>query len=211
MTNPQRVRVRFAKEADLRLISHRDLVRLFERMFRRVGVTLAMSQGFHPRPLMTFPDALSLGIAASNEAMDISFAEEIDPDDLLQRMSDQAPDGLVIKAVRILGDGERKAKIERVVYELNLPPETNLDELGEAIESLKKQETLTVARKEKQVELKLTDSLEGLWIEDARLMMNIRLTSQSQLQPRDILAVIGLSEVLREGATLTRTQVELSK
>lgn len=211
MTNPQRVRVRFAKEADLRLISHRDLVRLFERMFRRVGVTLAMSQGFHPRPLMTFPDALSLGIAASNEAMDISFAEEIDPDDLLQRMSDQAPDGLVIKTVRILGDGERKAKIERVVYELNLPPETNLEELDEAIEGLKKQETLKVARKEKQVELNLTDSLEGLWIEDARLMMNIRLTSQSQLQPRDILAAIGLSEVLREGATLTRTQVELSK
>ena len=31
----QRVRIRFRKEGDLRLISHRDLLRLFERLFRR--------------------------------------------------------------------------------------------------------------------------------------------------------------------------------
>ena len=60
-----RIRIRFTKKGDLRLLSHRDLVRAFERLFRRVGVELAMSQGFHPRPLMTFPDALALGIAGT--------------------------------------------------------------------------------------------------------------------------------------------------
>jgi hypothetical protein len=40
-------------------------------------------------------------------------------------------------------------------------------------------------------------------------MMTIRVVQQSQLQPRDILAALGLQDVIVEGALLTRTKVEL--
>lgn len=225
-----RVRVRFAKRGDLRLISHRDLVRAFERLFRRVGVRLAMSQGFHPRPLMTFPDALSLGISAEDEVMDITLAEPIGPDAFRDRLAQSCPPGLVILHVQVLGDQDRKAKIEKVIYEVELPGEhvqANLDELREAIERLQNTDSLTVTRKEKEIELDLRESLEGLWIDDSaanqtksdlaanespdttRLMMTIRMVQQSQLQPRDILAALGLRHLLTEGALLTRTKVEL--
>lgn len=225
-----RVRVRFAKRGDLRLISHRDLVRAFERLFRRVGIRLAMSQGFHPRPLMTFPDALSLGIAAEDEVMDITLAEPIEPDAFRDRLAQSCPPGLVILHVQLLGDQDRKAKIQKVVYEVDLPDEhvrADLDELSEAIERLQNTDSLTVIRKDKEIELDLRESLEGLWIEDSaaeptrsdcatngsqtytRLMMSICMVQQSQLQPRDILAALGLQHLLTEGALLTRTKVEL--
>ena len=51
----QRVRIRFRKQGDLRLIGHRDLVRCLERLFRRAGLPLGMSEGFHPKPRMSFP------------------------------------------------------------------------------------------------------------------------------------------------------------
>ena len=57
-----RVRIRFSKQGDLRLIGHRDLMRCLERLFRRAGLALGMSQGFHPKPRMTFPLALAVGI-----------------------------------------------------------------------------------------------------------------------------------------------------
>ena len=57
----QRVRIRFPKQDDLRLISHRDLMRAWERLFRRAGVALSMSEGFHPKPRMSFPSALAVG------------------------------------------------------------------------------------------------------------------------------------------------------
>ena len=208
-----RVRVRFAKRGDLRLISHRDLVRAFERLFRRIGVSLAMSQGFHPRPLMTFPDALSLGIAAEDEVMDITLAEQIECDAFKSLLSSSCPPGLVIPGVQILGDQDRKAKIERVAYEVEIPIESNpgqsLAELTQAIEALKQKDSLTVLRKGKEIEIDLRESLEGVVLEGRRLMMNIRILQQSQLQPRDILAAIGLPDVLSEGAVLTRTKVEL--
>jgi len=222
-----RVRVRFAKRGDLRLISHRDLVRAFERLFRRVGVRLAMSQGFHPRPLMTFPDALSLGIAAEDEVMDITLAEPIDPEAFRDRLSQSCPPGLVMLRVQVLGDQDRKAKIQKVIYEVVLPgAQAKIDELKEAIERLQDTDSLTVTRKEKEITLDLRESLEGLWIDDSanrtssdlaanesqdttRLMMTIRMVQQSQLQPRDILAALGLRHLLTEGALLTRTKVEL--
>lgn len=207
-----RVRVRFAKRGDLRLISHRDMVRAFERMFRRVGVSLAMSQGFHPRPLMTFPDALSLGIAAENEVMDIVLSEPIDPEAFKVRLSASCPPGLVIHNVRELGDQERKVKIEKVVYEMDLPENhlhSDAHDLQQAIDTLQATESISVTRKGKQIEIDLKETLDGLWLDDKRLMMSIRVVQQSQLQPRDILAAIGLQDVLVEGAVLTRTKVEL--
>ena len=101
--------------------------------------------------------------------------------------------------------------MEKAVYELTLPVDTDIDSLEKAIQEFTARDKLVVERKDKQVELNLTESLDGLWIEDGRLLMSVRVVQQSQLQPRDILAALGLGEVLREGATLTRTKIELTQ
>ncbi len=207
----QRVRIRFSKTGDLKLISHRDMVRAFERLFRRAGVELAMSQGFHPRPLMTFPDALALGVVGLDEVMDLTLAVQVDPTEFRDLLDQKSPPGLRIKSVELLGDQQRKVKMEKAVYELTLPVDTDIDSLEKAIQEFTARDKLVVERKDKQVELNLTESLDGLWIEDGRLLMSVRVVQQSQLQPRDILAALGLGEVLREGATLTRTKIELTQ
>lgn len=205
----QRVRIRFSKTGDLKLISHRDMVRAFERLFRRAGVELAMSQGFHPRPLMTFPDALALGVVGLDEVMDLTLAVEVNPNEFRDLLEHKSPPGLHIKSVEVLGDQQRKVKMDKAIYELALPDDTNVDSLEKAIQEFTTREKLVVERKDKQVELNLTESLDGLWFEDGRLLMSIRVVQQSQLQPRDILAALGLGELLREGATLTRTKIEI--
>ena len=70
-----RVRIRFCKQGDLRLIGHRDLMRCLERLFRRAGLALAMSQGFHPKPRVTFPLALAVGIEGLDEVMELELTE----------------------------------------------------------------------------------------------------------------------------------------
>ena len=66
-TATQRVRLRFAKRGDLRLVSHHDVVRAFERMLRRAELPVAHSQGFNPRPKVVFPLSLALGIEGRRE------------------------------------------------------------------------------------------------------------------------------------------------
>ena len=53
--------IKFSKEGNIRYISHLDLLRLFKRSFKRVGIKLQYSQGFNPHPKMSFAQPLSLG------------------------------------------------------------------------------------------------------------------------------------------------------
>jgi len=96
----QRVRMRFCKQGDLRLIGHRDLMRCLERLFRRAGLPLAMSQGFHPKPRMTFPSALALGIEGVDEVLELELTESPPAEELLQRLTPHAPPGLGPKSSR---------------------------------------------------------------------------------------------------------------
>src|SRR5947209_18807362 len=93
MTRATKVRLRFAKRGDLRLVSHHDLLRCRERMLRRARVPMALTQGFNPRPKMTFALALGLGIEACREVVDLELSEPWDPCELLDRLRAVAPPG----------------------------------------------------------------------------------------------------------------------
>src|SRR4029079_925378 len=54
---PARWRLRFAKLGPAALLGHLDLIRELPRAIRRAGVRLAYSEGFHPKPEMSFGPA----------------------------------------------------------------------------------------------------------------------------------------------------------
>ena len=93
MTRAIKVRLRFAKCGDLRLVSHHDIMRCLERMLRRARVPMAVTQGFNPRPKMTFALALGLGVEARREVVDLELSESLEPSELLERLSAVAPPG----------------------------------------------------------------------------------------------------------------------
>jgi len=73
----QRLRLRYAKDEVLKYISHRDLLRFVFRQFRRVEFPHAYSVGFSPKPKVSFGPALSLGVRADNELLDIEMREGV--------------------------------------------------------------------------------------------------------------------------------------
>ena len=100
-----RVRIRFSKQSTLRLIGHRDLMRSLERLFRRAGLSLGMSEGYRPKPRMNFPLALAVGIEGRREVMELEVNEAPPADELLARLRAQAPPGLRIESLEVLPPG----------------------------------------------------------------------------------------------------------
>ncbi len=100
-----RVRLRYVKTGRFALTSHLDLVRTIPRVLRRAGVALAYSRGFHPKPILTLPPALPLGVASLAEVLDIAVAatEVIEPRDLCDRLTAASPEGLAFLDARVLG------------------------------------------------------------------------------------------------------------
>lgn len=68
-----RVRVRYTKLGKVRFLSHRDLARVWERSLRRAGIRVAYSEGFSPRPKLSFGLALSTGHESFGEYLDIDL------------------------------------------------------------------------------------------------------------------------------------------
>ena len=73
----QRLRARFAKRESLKYISHLDLARTWERVFRRAGLPVVYSQGFNPRPRFQIAAALPVGVTGQSELLDIWLSEPL--------------------------------------------------------------------------------------------------------------------------------------
>jgi len=82
----QKVRLRYAKRGRLRFASHRDVARVFERALRRAGVPMAHSQGFSPRPKISWQGAVPTGVSSEAEYVELQLARRVDPQVLLEQL-----------------------------------------------------------------------------------------------------------------------------
>ncbi|MDR2613673.1 MAG: TIGR03960 family B12-binding radical SAM protein [Deltaproteobacteria bacterium] len=73
-------------------LGHLELVELFKRAFRRGGLRLALSRGFHPSPRLSFLSALPLGVPSQDEVMVFSLTESLPPETVWKRL--ELPAGL---------------------------------------------------------------------------------------------------------------------
>ncbi len=92
----QRVRLWFGKLGDMALISHLDLLRLFDRAIRRAALPISFSGGFHPSPRMAIAMALPLGVTSSGEIIDFELTQTVDLEEFKQKISQQLPANLPI-------------------------------------------------------------------------------------------------------------------
>ena len=73
--NPK-ILVRFSKAGKVRFTSHRDVARIWERALRRVALPVAYSEGFSPRPKVSYGLALPTGYESAGEYFDVELDRE---------------------------------------------------------------------------------------------------------------------------------------
>ena len=104
-------RLVFEKKGRARYISHLDLMRAFQRVFKRAGIPLWYTQGFNPHAYLMFPLALPLGTDSSVEPLDIALIEELPFDLLRDRINACMPEGL-----RIVSAGKPVMKHTEIAF-----------------------------------------------------------------------------------------------
>jgi radical SAM family uncharacterized protein/radical SAM-linked protein len=87
----QRLRVWFGKQGDMALLSHLDLMRLFDRAVRRAAIPIAFTGGFHPSPRIVPANALPLGTTSSGEIIDFELTTEMEISDFQAKLVAQLP------------------------------------------------------------------------------------------------------------------------
>lgn len=111
-----RARLRFSKVGKVRWTSHRDVARMWERGFRRVQLPLAYTQGFSPRPKVSFGLALPTGAESVAEYLDIELdptrVTELDAATLPALLTPVLPVGIDVLAAAVVDDGADSLQYE---------------------------------------------------------------------------------------------------
>lgn len=148
------LRVKFTKENYLKYISHLDLMRLFQRTFRRGNIPIKYSEGFNPQPKLSIANPLALGIESVEEYMDIDLYEKISIAEFIKRMNEELPDGIRIVNAKYVQDKRSVSSLigwsyYKIKFEANKL--NNKEELVTIIENwLKKDEIIIKKIKRKR-------------------------------------------------------------
>jgi radical SAM-linked protein len=94
-----RFRLRYTKGADLKYISHLELLRAWERTLRRSGLPMAKTQGFRPHLKLAFGPPLPVGTTSIAEYLDLEFAKP-PAADLEGLLNELLPSGLKVTGWR---------------------------------------------------------------------------------------------------------------
>ncbi len=154
-----RFRLRFAKQGKIRFTSHRDVARMWERALRRSALPVAWSEGFSPRPLLSFGLALPTGCESLAEYVDVRL--DGDPGDpggpqdpvwpaLGALLGPLLPEGISIQAAGPIevGTGSLQQEVTSCSWELEFEG-LGHRELAERVEILLGSPSIVIRRERK--------------------------------------------------------------
>lgn len=90
-----RLRITYSKSKEAIYISHLDLINVIERAFRRLNIKVTYSNGFNPRPDITFAAPLSVGIESTGEIFEIVIEEHLDIPYIIKSLNKELPSGII--------------------------------------------------------------------------------------------------------------------
>ena len=205
---PCQVRIWFHKVQRASLMSHLEMVGVFEHAARRAELPLDFSRGFHPKPRMRFTPALPLGAHSQCEFLELGLRQPMDPDELHRRLGGQLPPGLPIQRCELVQD-KLMGRIRGVRWLLQPGLPLDADALEQARARLAAGPLLLQRAKGKQVDLSAV--VQGLrQVDDGWIEVECSFGARGTVKPDEILrGLLGHDAVAAQQAEVVRLSWQL--
>lgn len=190
-------RLLFEKTGNSVWISHLDLMRLFQRAFKRAGLPLTHTQGYNPRPSVSIALPLSVGVESRCELLEYELDCEEKPahKEIVARLNAALTDG-----IRVLHSYDNCAKIKNLAY-LDATVDLEYDrgipeEALNAIQGLFARDSIIVEKKGKnglteQDIIPMIKKLEVAAVDDNTIRLSARVCCQNpSLNPMQLAAAV---------------------
>ncbi|MBT9130600.1 MAG: hypothetical protein DDT40_00647 [candidate division WS2 bacterium] len=94
----------FNRKRSVRFLSHLEEVRALERTLRRSKIPLSYSQGFSPRPIMSFGPPIPVGFSSRVQLMEIKLDKQLTPEEIFFMINPTLPYGYNLSEVKFLNE-----------------------------------------------------------------------------------------------------------
>ena len=202
----QRLRLTWGRGPDVRFISHLDLTRLWERVFRRAGLPVSYSQGFTPHARITIAAPLALGVTSQAELLDVELDRRIAPAYVARMVAAQIPAGMDLTSVEEVPLQWRplQVAVRTADYRVTARTTEPAAEIQARVEALLGADTLPRERLRDRevrrydlrplvVSVRLAACSEGT----ATLLMTLQTDEHATGRPDEVLAALGLDQAPR--------------
>lgn len=92
----KKLKISFSKRGQAKYFGHLEQVKIFLRAIRRAGIPVKFSEGFHPKPKISFEDPLPIGLESLNEIFYLSVRGDVKPKNIIDRLNEHLPRGLTV-------------------------------------------------------------------------------------------------------------------
>lgn len=106
-----KARIKFQKYGAMKFIGHLDIMRYFQKAFRRAEIDNEYSKGFSPHQIMSFAAPLGLGLTSDAEYLDVSLLTCDRPEVMVDRMNSVMTEGIRIIHFHPLLGQESNSKV----------------------------------------------------------------------------------------------------
>lgn len=142
-------RALFEKTGNAVWISHLDLMRLFQRAFKRAGLPLTHTQGFNPRPSVSIALPLSVGVESECELLDFDLdGMDASCEEICHKLNHALVEGIRVR--QVYDNGAKIKHLALLRSQLTLEYDAGVPEGAvDAIQELLSRSSLMVEKKGK--------------------------------------------------------------
>lgn len=207
----EKLRIRFRKEGPLRFVGHNDLLRSWQRLLRRSGLPIRFTEGYDPRPRMSSPLSLALGVEGTDEILEVALARPVPLDTARDRLAAEAFEGLSIVGVTCHPVRQR-SEVVAVEYTAPLPAEVSADQVRERAGPILAASSLPLRRRSPGKPDRTVDvrpMIEWIRVEAGEVRFRLALGSHVLPRVQEILELLGLGNFVNQGMVPRRSAVVL--
>lgn len=189
-----KIRIKFAKQGNMKFIGHLDVMRYFQKVMRRADVDIRYSEGFSPHQIMSFAAPLGVGITSRGEYVDIEVLSTDSSKEMLRRINGVSVEGMEVLSYKRLPDTAASAMSivadsdYRVTFRQGKEPE-DWEGFAAGLEAFADQDQILVTKKTKKGE-KETDirpMIHSLSVDGQTVRMRLATGSVANLKPEAVI------------------------
>ena len=210
-----KMRIKYTKTGDLRMLSQLEIMTTFARAFRRASVPTLFSEGFHPHPKVSFGPALPVGVESICEYMDVDLALPVTASALKENVNKYLPDGMKVINVREIpvNSPSLNSFITHYAYEIRFDNDNGLEGFPSEI-SLSDFTELWAEKVTEKDGRKITKMIntrpfieEIRWLNKDTILLMLKSIDRECCRPADVLKAIFNVSPLQPGIIIRRTGV----
>lgn len=187
-----KIRVKFSKHGILKYIGHLDLMRYFQKAFRRTDIVVEYSKGFSPHMIMSFAQALGVGVESDGEYFDLEIKDGQDVSLMTDKLNAVMAEGIVITKIVVLPEHAKNAMASVYSADYDIIFEDKNPFSQNTLKKFKNSEDLTYTKTTKTGEhpFNLKEFIYQFSYDDKKLSFECNASSASNIKPKFVIETL---------------------